>query len=87
MQLYLANSGAAGTFLEDLDVTDFRYHGNGPSPWSGIDEKTPPGSTGVGKGTVFERGDAHLGYVHASLALSADVARPEDVARRGGEAG
>jgi hypothetical protein len=80
--IYLANSGAAGTFLEDLDVTDFRYHGDGSPLWSGIDQDRPPASSGIGKGTVFERGDAQSGALHAYLTRPEDVTTAEEVARR-----
>jgi hypothetical protein len=56
MQIYLANSGAAGTFLEDFDVTDFRYHGDGPPLWSGFDQTRKLDVSRVRRGTVLERG-------------------------------
>jgi hypothetical protein len=84
MRIYLANSGAAGTFLEDLDVTDFRYHGDGPPLWSGIDQNEPPSSSRLRTGTVFERGDAHSGALSAGLARPNDVTTAEEIARRVG---
>jgi hypothetical protein len=81
--IYLANSGAAGTFVEDIDVTDFKHHGDALTLWSGIDEEIPvAASWGVGKETVFERSDAHRGTLKVYLARSPDIATAEEVARR-----
>jgi hypothetical protein len=82
VKIYLANSGAAGTFVKDVSAPDFEYHGDGPRLWSDLDEKGPHADFGVGRETVLERADARHGPVDVYLARSDEVSTPEDVARR-----